>query len=139
MKKLTEIYGLDEGQFDDINRQLAGAQSVARDPRFPQQRTRVGQSGAAQRAQVDLDRSRSIFAKGAVGDKDWERMNVGELVDELLRLTTDLPQSIQARFRGLIDVLSRRIPDNVLNGRTSSGPSSSVFRPVGGLGSREAH
>lgn len=61
MKKLTEIYGLDEGEFDDINKQLGSSQSVA--GRGTQSRQRVGQSGDVQRAQSDLDNSKSVFAK----------------------------------------------------------------------------
>lgn len=64
-KKLIEMYGLKEGPFDDLNKQLGSAKSVARDPRAPQQRARVGQSGDVQKAQADLDQSKSVFDEAA--------------------------------------------------------------------------
>lgn len=56
-----------EGPFDDLNKQLGGAQSVARDPRSQQGQVRVGKGGGVQRAQADLDQSRSVFKREAFG------------------------------------------------------------------------
>jgi hypothetical protein len=59
--KLTEIYGLKEGPFDDINKQLGGAQSVARDPRAKQQQQSQARDPSLSKTQSDLNRSKSIF------------------------------------------------------------------------------
>lgn len=80
-RRLTEIYGLKEGPFDDINRQLGGAQSAARDPRTPQQKARVGSSGAAQRAQADLDQATSVAKREALGDEKTHPVDL--TVDEM--------------------------------------------------------
>lgn len=65
-RKLTEIYGLGEdSSLDAINKSLSGAKSVARDPRAAQSPARVGAGGATQKAQGDLDQSKSIFDEAA--------------------------------------------------------------------------
>lgn len=62
MKKLTEIYGIKEGPYDDLNKQLAGATSVAgsggargkADPRY-------------KKTQDDLNASQSVAKREAYG------------------------------------------------------------------------
>jgi hypothetical protein len=129
MKKLTEIYGLNEGPFDDINRQLAGAQSVARDPRSPQQRARVGQSGAVQKAQADLDQSKSVFAKEAI--ENWDQLSVEELWHELAQLTESMPANERASALKLIMTLQKKVEGG--DSRSTFSSSYSTGRAVGGL------
>ena len=66
MKKLTKIYGLKEGPFDDVQQQLNRSQSVLGGPttapsvRKYQDRAKR-HSPATARAQSELDSARSIF------------------------------------------------------------------------------
>lgn len=124
MKRLTEIFGLNEGPFDDINKQLAGAKSVAGGS---SQRTRVGASGAAQRAQADLDQSTSIVKKEAMPAASWNNKSVPELFQELVNLTDDLPPDMKVSALQVIQALQGKVEEKGGMG------SSSMTRSMGSL------
>lgn len=70
MKKLTEIYGLNEGPFDDVQNQLNGAQSLRGGPtstdnvRKHQDRAKRWDKDVA-KAQSDIDSAKSVFGEAA--------------------------------------------------------------------------
>lgn len=129
MKKLIEMYGLKEGPFDSINKQLGSTKSVARDPRAPQQKARVGQSGAVQKAQADLDQSKSVFDEAA--GKTTALNLTDEELNAIRRWAGEYREDPGA------EELLKKIEDaeNDGGGGTpfSSSSSSSSSRSVGGL------
>lgn len=124
MKKLTEIYGLSEGPFDDINRQLGSAQSVAGQPRGKSQG-----NPQFKKAQDDLNASRSVAKREATGD---ETMNLPLTADQCEALKRALqPSKSDPDIREIlkqVEVISQNKPTT---GGTSS--SMSMGRAVGGL------
>jgi hypothetical protein len=81
------INKIKEGPFDDINKQMSGAKSVAGNGGAT--RARVGQSGDVQKAQADLDGARSVFKKdeaaaGAQGiTLNGDKETLGALLEAL--------------------------------------------------------
>jgi hypothetical protein len=64
-KKLLELYRIKEGQFDDINKSLGSAQSVAADPRAKGGQQKPSSDPRVAKAQGSLDKSKSIFDESA--------------------------------------------------------------------------
>lgn len=60
-KKLLEFYRIKEGQFDDINKSLGSAQSVAADPRAKSGQQKPSSDPRVAKAQGSLGKSKSIF------------------------------------------------------------------------------
>lgn len=85
-----------EGPYDDINRQLAGAKSVAGGGGG--QRPRVGQGGDVQRAQTQLDTSRSVFKKptdeAATGAQGITLNGDRETLDALMQCLQEAEHSV---------------------------------------------
>lgn len=124
-KKLTELYHISEGSFDDINKSLSGAKSVAQDPRT---KPRVGVSGAAQKAQADLDQSKSIF------DEDSYNEALGEGGTTAVNLTKSELRNIavwadEYSFQPGVKELLKKIEDAISQaGGPSGGSSMSMSR-----------
>ncbi len=94
-KKLTEIYGLREGPFDDINKQLGSAQSVARDPRSSGRPQQKSNDPSVNKAQDDLNKSKSIFDEAPM--MPAQSMTVKDLIDFL---KTQKPDALVYEERG---------------------------------------
>lgn len=125
MKKLTEIYGLSEGPFDDINKQLGSAQSVARDPRSPQ---RGKYTGSTAKMQADVDSATSVVKKEAgyaSGDDEVPiNLTVREMTMIMAWAVEKQNPELQKKFRAAI---------NGADAAASSSSSSTVSHSVGGL------
>jgi len=82
-KKLLELYRIIEGPFDDINKSLSGAKSVARDPRAQQQQQQQSQARdpSLSKTQSDLNRSKSIFDEATGDDQYALALNQDEIED----------------------------------------------------------
>ncbi len=80
-KSLLEMYRIKEGPFDDINKQLGTAKSVARDPRQSGGQQQRSNDPAVKQAQGDLDNSKSIFDEAPM--MPAQSMTVKDLIEFL--------------------------------------------------------
>ncbi len=132
-KSLVEMYRIKEGPYDDINKSLSTAKSVAGNPSGQAQKPRVGADGASQKAQTDLDNSKSIFDE-TLGDDQGIAVN---LTPEEINWVVSLAQRSQGTAwpygekapRGLADKLNA-----AERGPESSSSSMSSTRSVGSVG-----
>lgn len=112
-KSLVEMYRIKEGPYDDINKSLSTAKSVAGTPQA--QKPRVGADGASQKAQTDLDNSKSIFDEGSPwGEKGDIELSLTKQEANALAAFLDHRDDLRSKLSGLmpaLDALSDKLGD----------------------------